>query len=82
VLIVSRFCVTCDRRLDTNAAQRACDLAGHGIELRDQRFWWIRYQVRGRPVCVSSGSEKKEDAKRLLRAANTPSTTAPRSPRT
>jgi integrase len=41
--------------------------AGHAVELRDQGPWWIKYQVCGRPVCVSSGSEKKEDAKKLLR---------------
>ena len=62
-----RFCTTCDRRLDTKAAQHACDAAGHTIELRDQGPWWIKYQVRGRPQCVSTGSEKKEDAKKLLR---------------
>ena len=62
-----RFCTTCDRRLDTKAAQSACDGARHTIELRDQGPWWIKYQVRGRPQCVSTGSEKKEDAKKLLR---------------
>ena len=30
-------------------------------------MWWIKYQVAGRPVCVSSGSDKKDDAKKLLR---------------
>ena len=62
-----RFCTTCDRRLDTTAAWNACDAAGHVVELRDQGPWWIKYQVRGRPQCVSSGSEKKEDARKLLR---------------
>ena len=62
-----RFCTTCARRLDTTAAWKACTAAGHGIELRDQGPWWIKYQIRGRPQCVSSGSEKKEDAKKLLR---------------
>jgi len=62
-----RFCATCGRRLDTRAAQQACAAARHSIELREQGPWWIKYQVNGRPVCVSSGSERKEDAKRLLR---------------
>ena len=62
-----RFCTTCDRRLDTTAARQACGAAGHVIALRDQGPWWIKYQVGGRPQCVSSGSEKKADAKHLLR---------------
>src|SRR5712692_3927097 len=63
-----RFCTTCDRRLDTTAARQACDVAGHAIEIREQGPWWIKYQVSGRPQCVSSSSDKKEDAKRLLKA--------------
>jgi len=63
-----RFCTTCDRRLDTTAARQACDVAGHAIEIREQGPWWIKYQVGGRPQCVSSYSDKKEDAKRLLKA--------------
>jgi integrase len=62
-----RFCTTCDRRLDTTAARQACASAGHTIEIREQGPWWIRYYVGGRPQCVSSNSEKKEDAKRLLK---------------
>ena len=62
-----RFCTTCDRRLDTTAAQQDCHAAGHAIERRDQGPWWIKYQVGGRPQCVTTGSEKKEDAKRLLK---------------
>ena len=62
-----RFCTTCDRRLDTTAAWRACETADHPIETREQSVWWIKYQVAGRPVCVSSGSDKKDDAKKLLR---------------
>ena len=63
-----KFCTTCDRRLDTTAARQACESAGHSIDSREQRTWWIKYQVGGRPQCVSSHSEKKEDAKRLLKA--------------
>src|SRR5712692_4913433 len=63
-----RFCTTCERRLDTTAARHACAAAGHAIEIRAQSRWWIKYQVGGRPQCVSSHSEKKEDAKRLLQA--------------
>ena len=62
-----RFCTTCARRLDTIAARKACEDAHHSIEFRDQGPWWFKYQLRGRPVCVSSGSDKKEDAKKLLR---------------
>ena len=62
-----RFCTTCDRRLDTIAARTGCDAAGHPIERRDQGPWWIKYHVAGRPVCVSSESDKKDDAKKLLR---------------
>ncbi len=63
-----RFCTTCDRRLDTIAARQACETADHAIAIRDQGPWWIKYQVAGRPHCVSSHSDKKEDAKRLLKA--------------
>ena len=63
-----RFCTTCDRRLDTTAARQACNAAGHVIEIREQSIWWIKYHVGGRPQCVSSNSEKKADAKRLLKA--------------
>ena len=62
-----RFCTTCDRRLDTIAARQACEVAGHAIAIRDQGPWWIKYQVGGRPHCVSSNSEKKAEAKRLLK---------------
>ena len=62
-----KFCTTCDRRLDTTAARRACEAVDHVIEVRDQGPWWIKYQVGGRPQCVSTGSEKKDDAKKLLR---------------
>jgi integrase len=62
-----RFCTTCDRRLDTTAAKTACASASHVIEIREQSMWWIKYQVGGRPQCVSSNSEKKADAKKLLR---------------
>jgi integrase len=55
-------------RLDTIAARQACDAAGHAIAIRDQGPWWIKYQVGGRPQCVSSHSDKKAEAKRLLKA--------------
>ena len=62
-----RFCTTCDRWLGTTAARQACDAAGHAIEVRHQGPWWIKYQVAGRPQCVTTGSDKKEAAKRLLK---------------
>src|SRR5438874_12793294 len=62
-----KFCTTCNRRLDTSAARQGCEAAEHVIELREQGPYWIKYSVNGRPVCVSSESDKKEDAKKLLR---------------
>ncbi|MDO8795071.1 MAG: site-specific integrase [Vicinamibacterales bacterium] len=62
-----KFCRTCDRRLDTTAARRACESAGHTIEIREQPIWWVKYQVAGRPQCVSSGSDKKRVADDLLK---------------
>jgi integrase len=62
-----RFCTTCNLRLDTVAARKACEAADHPIGIRELPTWWIKYSVGGRPQCVSSGSEKKEDAKKLLR---------------
>jgi integrase len=62
-----RFCTACNQRLDTTAAWHRCKNAGHAIEIRAQSVWWIKYQFNGRPQCVSSGSDKKEVAKRLLK---------------
>src|SRR4051812_22719075 len=62
-----RFCTTCRKRLDTVAARKACQAVAHPIEVRKQPIWWIKYQVGGRPQCVSSGSDKKEEAKKMLR---------------
>src|SRR5579872_6514810 len=62
-----KFCTTCHRRLDTIAARKTCEAAGHLIELRDQGPYWIKYQVNGRPQCVSAETDKKEEAKKLLR---------------
>jgi integrase len=62
-----KFCTTCGERLDTIAARQACKAAGHAIEIREQPIWWIKYQVGGRPQCVSSGSDKKKVAEDLLK---------------
>jgi hypothetical protein len=62
-----KFCTICQRRLDTIAAKKTCQAAGHAIEIREQSIWWVKYQLGGRPQCVSSESERKEDAKKLLR---------------
>src|SRR5262245_533849 len=62
-----KVCTTCDRRLDTTAAQRACEAAGHVIDVREQGPWWIRYTVGGKLQCVSSESAKRADAVRLLK---------------
>lgn len=61
-----KFCTTCDERLDTTAARQACDAAGHTVTIRKQPTWWIKYQVDGRPQCVSAGSQKKKVAEDLL----------------
>jgi integrase len=61
------FCTTCRRRLDTTAARQACKATGHEIQIREQSTWWIKYQVGGRPQCVSSGSDKKKVAEALLK---------------
>ena len=63
-----RVCTTCDRRLDTTAARRACEAAGHRVDIREQGPWWIRYSVGGRLQCVSAESPKKTDALRLPKA--------------
>lgn len=62
-----KSCTTCARRLDTIAGRQACAAAGHAIEIREQRTWWIKYQLGGRPQCVSSGSDKKKAAEDLLK---------------
>ena len=62
-----KFCTTCNRRLDTIAARRACLSADHAIEIREQGPWWIKYQVAGRPQCVSAGTDKKRVADDLLK---------------
>jgi integrase len=63
-----RFCTTCDQRLDTTAARHACEAAAHSIAIREQPIWWIKYQVGGRPQCLSSRSYKKRVAEDLLKA--------------
>jgi integrase len=62
-----KVCTTCNRRLDTTAAHRMCDAAGHIIEVREQGPWWIRYSVAGGVHCVSSESYKKANALKLLK---------------
>jgi Phage integrase, N-terminal SAM-like domain len=62
-----RFCLTCDRRLDTTAVRKACEGAGHVVEIRQQPIWWIQYHIGGRPQYVSSESERKSDAVDMLK---------------
>src|SRR5688572_7348148 len=62
-----KFCATCDRRLDTAATQQACRRAGHAVQIKERPIWWIKYQVAGRPQCVSSESPKKSVAEQLLK---------------
>src|SRR5712692_6230627 len=40
---------------------------GEGRIWRRGRIWWIKYYVRGRPVCESSRSDRRAVAERLLR---------------
>jgi len=61
-----RVCTTCDVRLDTTAARRACEAAGHRIRIHAQSIWWIRYQVNGRTQCATSRSAQKQVAEALL----------------
>jgi hypothetical protein len=63
-----RFCTTCHRRLDTTAARLACGTAGHVVEIREQRVWWIRYAVNGRCHTESSFSQDRQVAENLLQA--------------
>jgi integrase len=44
-----------------------CADAGHTIDIRQQPTWWIKYQVGGRPQCVSSESHRKTDALDMLK---------------
>src|SRR5258708_5359390 len=62
-----RFCTCCDRRLATTAARRACGTGGRAIDSRGQKICWIKYQLGGRPQCVSSRSDKKKVAEDLLK---------------
>jgi integrase len=62
-----RVCVACDTRLDTTAARRACEAAGHPIEIREQRIWWIVYAHHGRRQVETSRSADRAVAEALLR---------------
>jgi integrase len=61
-----RMCTTCRRRLDTTAARRGCEAAGHVIQLVETPTWWIRYQVDGREQRVSARSADRSVAESLL----------------
>lgn len=63
-----RVCTTCDQRLDTTAARHACEAAGHAIDVREQRIWWITYEANGQRHTVSSRSEDRQVAEDLLKA--------------
>jgi len=56
-----RVCTVCDLRLDTTAARRRCEAAGHPIEVREQRIWWIKYRVRGTLRYETSGSPSNRE---------------------
>lgn len=60
------MCLTCERRLDTTAARRACTTAGHVIETRAQTVWWIRYHSDGACRTESSHSRDRQVTEALL----------------
>jgi len=62
-----QYCTTCRRRLDTKATQAACAKADHMIDTSERPIYWVKYQLNGRPKCVSTGTTRKEDAQRILR---------------
>src|SRR5215467_7205924 len=62
-----RVCTACDLRLDTTAARRRCEAAGHPIDVREQGIWWIKYRVGGTLQCETSGSADHTVAEALLR---------------
>jgi integrase len=63
-----RICRTCDTRLDTTAARRACEAAGHVLVMAEQPIWWVRYQAAGRWHWESAHSNDRAVADALLRA--------------
>jgi integrase len=63
-----RICRTCDTRLDTTAARRACEAAGHVLVMAEQPIWWVRYQAAGRWHWESAHSDQRAVADALLRA--------------
>ena len=84
-----RVCTACDLRLDTTAARRRCEAAGHPIDARQQGIWWIKYRVDGTVRCETSGSADHTVAETLLRQregnrvpsiASTPVDSAPAAP--
>jgi integrase len=84
-----RVCTACDLRLDTTAARRRCEVAGHPIDVRQQGIWWIKYRVDGTLRCETSGSADHTVAETLLRRregnrvpsiASTPVDSAPAAP--
>jgi len=62
------YCTTCRRRASipkpSGASAQRPIIA---IERRARPIWRCKYQLNGRPVCVSTGTTRKEDAQRFLR---------------
>jgi integrase len=63
-----RVCTVCDQRLDTTTARRACETAGHRIDMRALRIWWITYSDGGTRRSESSRSEDRAVAEALVQA--------------
>ena len=67
-----RVCLNCHQRLDTTAARRACETAGHRIDVREQRIWWIKYQPTAGGAVSVPGARTRPPPPRSCRRAKAP----------
>jgi integrase len=63
----STICTTCNARLQTTAAKKRCESAGHKLKERVSPVWWIAYKTKDGWTRETSKSTAKIDAQRLLR---------------
>lgn len=62
------YCRTCKSRLSTIAAQKACRLSNHDVQVRESKVWTIQYQdASGLSQTESSKTSDKKKAQHLLR---------------
>lgn len=59
-------CRACKVRLRKKAEKATCEGAGHAIEVRLSKVWWVKYRQDGKDLQESSGSRKKSEASDLL----------------